>query len=73
MKKNEKKFIFFLVIKKKVLLLQRLLRKDSLAQSVEQRPFKPWVLRSNRRRVTKKPLKMRGFFYVYMLGNGGIF
>jgi hypothetical protein len=37
---------------------------DSLAQSVEQRPFKPWVLRSNRRRVTsKKPLPFgKGFF-----------
>ena len=36
---------------------------DSVAQLVEQRPFKPWVLSSSLSGITKKPQKC-GFFIV---------
>lgn len=47
---------------------------DSVAQLVEQRPFKAWVLGSNPSRVTKyffKPLIIRGFFYSFHIMGAG--
>ena len=43
-------------------------RLDSVAQLVEQRPFKAWVLGSSPSRVTKKAFrKTEGFFIILSL------
>lgn len=41
-------------IPKKYLLLHLLFKNDSVAQPVEQRPFKPWVLGSNPSGITNE-------------------
>ena len=57
-------------VKKILLLLQPQIRADSVAQLVEQRPFKPWVLGSNPSGITdeyQSPNHESGldFFIVY--------
>ncbi len=58
--KNDSFFYFFIkcvcLIKNWFYLCTRFYKnQDSVAQPVEQRPFKPWVLGSNPSRVTKAP------------------
>lgn len=38
---------------------------DSVAQPVEQRSFKPWVLGSNPSAVTRKHFENRGAFFIF--------